>query len=109
MKFNFMSFMLGIIWALSFVYALQNYEEITRSGWVIPKVYFYILWLGIFALWLIYWILLAFTEGEAPTIIDTRDEAKNETAQTTDTEELVELPFAYPQIKATHHEKTTTN
>lgn len=99
---------MGIAWALSCVLCLLNYEEITRSGWVIPKGYAVIFWIAVLAGILIYLILLALTEGGAPTIqATTRDEAKNETAQTsTENEELVELPKSYLQLKSTHYEKT---
>ena len=84
--------MLGIAWSLTGVYIFLNWDEITHSGWQIPKVGVVIFGLVSFGGLFSYLTLLVATQYDAPTPTH-RDETK-QTSETneTETEELVELP-----------------
>ncbi len=93
MKNSFLPFMLGIAWSLTGVYIFLNWDEITHSGWQIPKVGVVIFCLVSFGSLFSYMTLLVATHYDAPTPTR-RDETKQTSTETneTETEELVELP-----------------
>ena len=83
--------MLGIAWSLTGVYIFLNWDEITHSGWQIPKVGVVIFGLVSFGGLFSYLTLLVATHYDAPTPTR-RDETKQTSTVETETEGLVELP-----------------
>ena len=108
MKNNFLPFMLGVAWTLSLVYIALNWDEITHSGWQVPKVGVVIFGLtsigGLFS----YLTLLVATQYDTPTTTHGGGKTKQTSEQEdnlSETEELVELrPFS--QLKTIYKNDT---
>ena len=91
MKNSFLPFMLGIAWSLTGVYIFLNWDEITHSGWQVPKVGVVIFGLVSFGGLFSYLTLLVATHYDAPTRTH-GDKTKQTSNEVTETEGLVELP-----------------
>ena len=102
MKNNyFIVFMLGVAWTLTCVYIFLNWEDITRTGWQLPKVFVVIFGLASIGSVLSYLTLQVAIQPNTPTY--KKDETK-QTSTETETEELVELP-PYRSLRAIYKNK----